>query len=69
MAAEMGFQRACVRPVAEGMRSRATAPEASRIDVKLAASMLPLPSAKRHRIELAAKARRASAVRRKVRRA
>lgn len=45
------------------------APDASRIDVKLAASMLPLPSAKRQRIELAAKARSASAVRRKVRRA
>jgi hypothetical protein len=69
MAAEIGFQRACVRPVAEGMRSSATAPEARRMLVKLAASILPEPSANRHRIELAAKARRASAVRRKVRRA
>jgi len=68
MAAETGFQRACVRPVAAGMRRSTTAPEARRIVVKLAASMLPLPSAKRHRIELAAKARSASAVRRKVRR-
>jgi len=69
MAAETGFQRACVRPVAEGIRKSATAPEARRMLVKLAASMLPLPSARRHRIELAAKARSASAVRRKVRRA
>jgi len=51
------------------MSLSATAPDARRSVVKLAASMLPLPSASRHRMELAAKARRASAVRRKVRRA
>jgi hypothetical protein len=51
------------------MSKSATAPEARRIVVKLAASMLPEPSASRHKIELAAKARSARAVRRKVRRA
>jgi hypothetical protein len=38
------------------------APEASRIVVKLAASIAPAPSADRQRIEFAAKARRASPV-------
>jgi hypothetical protein len=68
MSAEMGFQRARARADRLAMSSKATAPDARRIEVKLAASMLPVPRASRHRMELAANETSASAVRTSVRR-